>query len=409
MSLFSNISSDPPIEVFHLTELFNQDADPSKVNLGIGVYQDENGKTSTLPIIRSVEQQMANDLILTKNYLKATGLDIFCTAGLKLLLGEQSSAIKEKRACSIQSLSGTGALRIGLDFLYRNDYRIGYVSEPTWGNHQSILQTVGFEVRKYRYWNQEKLTLDIDGLINDLESAPEKSIIILHACSHNPTGCDPTHEQWMRISDTCKSRQLVPFFDIAYQGFSSGDLDMDAWSIRYFVHDAKHELFIAQSFAKNFSLYNERIGHLVGVFKSCDIVSKFRTQMTTIIRRNYSNPPVHGAYIVATILNNPNLYEEWKTNVRAMYERIHSMRQLFYSKLKQLNISGTWEHIIQQTGMFAYTGLNSRQCQLLIQKHHVYIMSDGRINVCAITLNNVDELVEKFYDVITNGDNGTKL
>ncbi|CAF0928806.1 unnamed protein product [Rotaria sp. Silwood1] len=409
MSLFRHISTDPHIEVFYLTELFNQDTNPSKVNLTIGVYQDENGKTLTLPLVRSVEQLMANDLTLTKNYLKVTGLDTFCTACLKLILGEQSLAIIENRACSIQSLSGTGALRIGLDFLYRNGFRMAYVSTPTWGNHESILQTVGFEIRKYRYWSKEKLTLDIDGFIADLESAPEKSVIILHACSHNPTGCDPTHEQWKRISEACKSRQLIPFFDIAYQGFSSGDLDADAWAIRYFVDEAKHELFIAQSFAKNFGLYNERIGHLVSVFKSCDIIPKYRTQMATIIRRNYSNPPVHGAYIVATILNNPTLYNEWKTNVRSMYERIHSMRQLFYSKLKQLNIPGTWEHIIQQTGMFAYTGLNPRQCQALIQQHHVYVMSDGRINVCAITLNNVDEIAQKFHDVITNYIDDPKL
>jgi aspartate aminotransferase len=402
MGLFNNIPTDPPIEVFHLTELFNQDANPSKVNLGIGVYQDENGKTLTLPVVRSVEQQMAQDLTLTKNYLKGTGLDAFCSACLKLVLGEQSSVIVENRACSIQSLSGTGALRIGLDFLYRNGFRTAYVSAPTWGNHDGILQTVGFEVRKYRYWSKEKLALDIDGLIADLEAAPEKSVVILHACAHNPTGCDPTHEQWIRISDVCKSRQLVPFFDLAYQGFSTGDLDQDAWAIRYFAHEAKHELFVAQSFAKNFSLYNERVGHLIGLFESRDVIPKFRTQMATIIRRNYSNPPAHGAYIVANVLNNSTMFGEWKNNVRAMYERIHSMRQLFYNKLKQLGTPGTWEHIIQQTGMFAYTGLNLRQCQVLIKQHHIYIMSDGRINVCAITAKNVDEVAQKFYDVITN-------
>ena len=221
-------------------------------------------------------------------------------------------------------------------------------------------------MRKYRYWSKEKLGLDIEGLIADLEAAPEKSVVILHACAvsfslrfrqfdsflfqHNPTGCDPTHEQWIRISETCKSRQLVPFFDIAYQGFSSGDLDADAWAIRYFVDEAKHEIFIAQSFAKNFSLYNERVGHLTGVFDSRDIIPKFRTQMATIVRRNYSNPPAHGAYIVSTILNNSTLLAEWKNNVRAMYERIRSMRQLFYNKLKQLGTPGSWEHIIQQTG-----------------------------------------------------------
>jgi aspartate aminotransferase len=240
------------------------------------------------------------------------------------------------------------------------------------GNHESILQTVGFEVRKYKYWSKEKLSLDIDGLIADLEVAPEKSVIILHACAvsilnvffsselqsiflfffqHNPTGCDPTREQWIRISDACKSRQLLPFFDIAYQGFSTGDLDQDAWAIRYFAHEAKHELLVAQSFAKNFSLYNERVGHLIGVFDSRDVIPKFRTQMATIIRRNYSNPPAHGAYIVSNVLNNPTLFGEWKNNVRAMYERIHSMRQLFYNKLKQLGTPGTWEHIIQQTGI----------------------------------------------------------
>lgn len=246
---------------------------------------------------------------------------------------------------------------------------------------------------------------------------------------HNPTGCDPTHEQWIRIAEVCKARQLVPFFDMAYQGFSTGDLDQDAWAIRYFAHEAKLELFVAQSFAKNFSLYCERVGHLVGVFDSRDVIPKFRTQMSTVIRRNYSNPPAHGAYIVATILNNPTLFGEWKNNVRAMYERIASMRQSFYNKLKQLGTPGSWEHIIQQTGktnvntktktkkcfrlifqgMFAYTGLSPRQCQVLVQQHHIYIMSSGRINVCAITPKNVDEVAQKFYEVVTNVSNDPNL
>ncbi|CAF0945806.1 unnamed protein product [Didymodactylos carnosus] len=409
MGFFDCISSDPPIEIFRLTELFNNDKNPSKVNLGAGVYQDENGKMSTLSVVRAVEQSMAQDLTLDKSYLKPIGQDSFCQACLELVLGKQSSSIIENRACSIQGLSGTGCLTIGLKFLYRNGYKIGYISSPTWSNHGSILQSIGFDVKQYRYWNKDKLNLDIDGLLQDLQDAPENSVIILHACSHNPTGCDPTHEQWQQISDVIKQRKLFPFFDFAYHGFSSGDLDQDAWSIRYFADHQKHELLVAQSFAKNFSLYNERIGHLMGIFSSTDIIPKFRSQLTTIIRQIYSNPPVHGARIVATILNNPTLCLQWKDNVRAMYERIQSMRQLLYTKLKQLGTPGNWDHIITQHGMFAFTGLNSRQCQILVQQHHIYLMNDGRINICGITQNNVDQVSKSFYDVVTTMVDDLKL
>ncbi|CAF0962453.1 unnamed protein product [Didymodactylos carnosus] len=409
MGRFDSISTDPPIDVFHLTELFENDGNPSKVNLGVGVFQDENGKTPTLPVVRSVEQSMAQDLTLDKNYLKSVGLDSFCQACLKLVLGEQSSSIIENRACSIQGLSGTGCLTIGLEFLYRNGYKIGYISSPTWSNHLSIMQAIGFDVKRYRYWNKEKLNLDIDGLLQDLQDAPENSVILLHACAHNPTGCDPTREQWQQISDVIKQRKLFPFFDFAYQGFSTGDLDQDAWPIRYFADHQKHELLVAQSFSKNFSLYNERVGHLTGVFSSRDIIPKFRSQLTTIIRRIYSNPPAHGAHIVATILCNPTLYSEWKNNVRTMFERIQSMRQLFYTKLKQLGTPGNWDHIITQHGMIAFTGLNPRQCQTLLQQHHIYLMSDGRINICAITQKNIDQISKSFYEVITTVADDPKL
>ncbi|CAF1474487.1 unnamed protein product [Adineta steineri] len=399
-SHFASIESNPPIEVWRLIKLFKEDTNPNKVNLGIGVYQDDKGKTETLPVVRYVEQELAENNATNKMYLEHTGLGSYCDSGLKLVLGEDSPCVIEQRAVSVQSLGGTGGLRIGFEFLYQNGYTTVYLPTPTWPNHAAILQAINIEVVEYRYWNSDKLSIDIDGLLEDLSMAPPKSVILLHACAHNPTGSDPTREQWMKIGAMIRQKEHIAFFDLAYQGFSTGDLDEDAWAIRYFAHDLNLELFVAQSFSKNFVLYSERVGQLIGVFHKSDVISAFQSQVTTIIWSLYLTPPDHGARVVSTILNDPILMNEWKFNVKSMSERIKSTRYQLYTKLRLLNTPGNWEHIITQTGMFAYTGLTQAQCRILGERHSCYLTLNGRINVCAITTKNVDYIAEQIYQVL---------
>ncbi|CAF1562128.1 unnamed protein product, partial [Didymodactylos carnosus] len=302
--------------------------------------------------------------------------EAYCESGLTLVLGVDSVCRKEDRACSVQGLGGTGT------------------------NHETMLKEAGFEVREYRYWNKKTFNIDFVGLLEDLEDAPAKSVILLHGCAHNPTGCDPTKEQWQQIAEIIQRRHLFPFFDLAYQGFASGDLDEDAWSIRYFADTLNLELFVAQSFSKNLGLYSDRIGQLIACFHFPETVPIFLSQITLVVSRNYLTPPQHGAEIVSTVLNTEELYQEWILDVRRMYSRIQTIRQKLYTRLNELGTPGTWTHIITQTGMFAFTGLNPQQCRTLVHEHHCYIPSNGRVNMCAITKENVDHVAESVHQVI---------
>ncbi|XP_025832027.1 aspartate aminotransferase, cytoplasmic [Agrilus planipennis] len=320
-----------------------------------------------------------------------------------MLLGENNPVLTENRTFGIQCLSGTGALRVGAEFLANNlGYSTFYYSKPTWENHRLVFLNAGFkEPKEYRYWDEQKRGLDIDGLLEDLRNAPENSVIILHACAHNPTGCDPTQEQWTKIADVMEERKLFPFFDSAYQGFASGDLDKDAWSVRYFISRG-FELFCAQSFAKNFGLYNERVGNLACVLKSPESVAPVKSQITWTIRGMYSNPPNHGARIVAYVLSNPKLYEEWRDNIRAMSSRIIEMRKALRSTLETLVTPGNWEHITTQIGMFSYTGLNANQSEHMVKKYHIYMLRSGRISMCGLTSSNVEYVANAIKETLND-------
>ncbi|PNF24613.1 Aspartate aminotransferase, cytoplasmic, partial [Cryptotermes secundus] len=311
-SRFSVVKVGPPIEVFAVNKAYLDDTSDLKVNLSVGAYRTDEGKPWVLPVVRKTEKQLADDETLNHEYLPVLGLDACSSAATKMLLGADSSAFAQGRAFGVQTLSGTGALRVGAEFLLRQlKYTTFYYSSPTWENHHLLFTNAGFtEPRQYRYWNAETRSLDLDGFLEDLRAAPKDSVIILHACAHNPTGCDPTHEQWTQIADVIEERQLFPFFDSAYQGFASGDLEKDAWAVRYFA-DRGFELLCAQSFAKNFGLYNERVGNLTMVVKDVGDLLAVKSQLTLIVRGMYSNPPNHGGRIVATVLNNPQLLEEW--------------------------------------------------------------------------------------------------
>lgn len=306
---------------------------------------------------------------MDKEYAGITGVPAFCKSAAVLAYGSGSDAIKNDRIAITQSISGTGALRIGGEFLnrfYPHAKKI-YIPTPSWANHNAVFKDSGLEVVKYKYYNKDTIGLDFDGMIADLEAAPSNSIILLHACAHNPTGIDPTEEQWKVISDTMKAKSHYPFFDMAYQGFASGDTDKDAFAVRYFQSQG-HNFCIAQSFAKNMGLYGERVGAFSICCDSAEEKKRVDSQIKILVRPLYSNPPVHGARIASEILNNPDLNKQWLGEVKGMADRIISMRALLKKNLQDLGSKHNWDHITSQIGMFAYTGLTPEQMSKLAKE-----------------------------------------
>lgn len=401
-SVYDICEKGPAIEVFALNRAFLEDKHPNKANLGVGAYRTNEGKPWVLPVVRKTEIKIASDESINHEYLPVLGTEPYTRAATTLLLGADSEALASKRAFGVQTLSGTGALRIGAEFLRRNMKRtVFYYSDPTWENHHKVFMDAGFETpRTYRYWNQTTRSIDFEGLLADLEAAPEGAVIILHACAHNPTGCDPTMEQWVQIADLMERKNLFPFFDSAYQGFASGDPDHDAKAVRYFVGRG-FEILCAQSFAKNFGLYCERVGNLTVVQKSAATTEAVASQLTLLVRGMYSNPPAFGSRIVSTVLNDESLRQEWMDSIKTMSGRIRTMRQKLFERLTELKTPGTWNHIVEQIGMFSYTGLNEKQVRLLIDEFHIYLLKSGRINMCGLNENNVDYIAKAINEVVT--------
>lgn len=404
-SLFAEVPLAPPDAVFGLQKEFSDDSHPQKVNLGVGVYKDEGGKSYTLPVVGSVEAAIALDKTLTHDYLSIGGLKDMCQAATKLALGNESIAIVEDRVCAVQSLSGTGSISLGAMFLKKfYPSEVIYISKPTWGNHHKICLAAGYkDVREYRYFNAKTNGIDMEGMLEDLRNAPKGSVILLHACAHNPTGVDPTTDEWEKIADVMQEKSHFAFFDMAYQGFVSGDPDIDAAAIRYFVSRGM-ELLCGQSFAKIFGIYNERAGNLCVVCSDSKAALAVHSQLCAIIRPLYSNPPNHGARIVATILNNPALTAEWRDQLRGMADRIRNARKNLYGKIKALGTPGDWQHLLNQCGMFFFSGLNPKQVEYLKQKHHIYMLKSGRINVCGVNPMTLDYIAQAIHDAVTNTD-----
>ncbi|XP_037933019.1 aspartate aminotransferase, cytoplasmic-like [Teleopsis dalmanni] len=401
-SVFDGVKGGPAIEVFALNRAFIEDKDPNKANLGVGAYRTNEGKPWVLPVVRKAEIQVASNEEINHEYLPVLGNEAFRNAATGLLLGNDSIAIQENRAFGVQTLSGTGALRLGANLLCNLMDRVHfYYSNPTWENHHKVFTDAGFKhANVYRYWDTNRHVIDFEGLIADLKDAPEHSVIILHACAHNPTGMDPTQEQWKEIADVMERKNLFPFFDSAYQGFASGDPDRDAWAVRYFV-ERGFELVCAQSFAKNFGLYCERVGNLTVVQRNPSTTANVQSQLTLLVRGAYSNPPAFGSRIVELVLNDEELRAEWMESIQTMSNRIRAMREALVGNLKQLGTPGNWNHIIKQIGMFSYTGLNEEQVANLIKDHHIYLLKSGRINMCGINENNVEYIAKAIYDVVT--------
>jgi aspartate aminotransferase len=400
-SVFAGLAQAPEDPILGVTVAFNKDPSPVKVNLGVGAYRTEEGKPLVLNVVRRAEQMLVNDPTRYKEYLPITGLADFNKLSAKLIFGPDSPAIQENRVTTVQCLSGTGSLRVGGEFLARHYHELTiYIPQPTWGNHIKVFTLSGLTVRTYRYYDPATRGLDLKGLLEDLSSAPTGAIVLLHACAHNPTGVDPTLDQWEQIRQLMRSKSLLPFFDSAYQGFASGCLDKDAQSVRMFVADGG-ELLMAQSYAKNMGLYGERVGALSIVCGSADVAGRVESQLKLVTRPMISNPPIHGASIVATILKDSEMFHEWTLELRAMADRIINMRQQLFDALKTRGTPGDWTHIIKQIGMFTFTGLSSEQVAFMRQEYHIYMTSDGRISMAGLNTKNLPHLADAIHAAVT--------
>ncbi|KAI4093472.1 MAG: hypothetical protein LQ344_002885 [Seirophora lacunosa] len=398
----------PEDPLFGLMTAYRKDTFEKKVDLGIGAYRDNNAKPWVLPVIKKAEAILQKDPNLNHEYLPITGLADFTSAAQKLVLGADSSAIREKRVTSLQTISGTGAIHLGGLFLSKfymrpNDQAI-YVSSPTWANHNQIFSNVNLPIKPYPYFSPQTKGLDYDGMRDTISSAPEGSIILLHACAHNPTGVDPTRAQWADIATVIRSRKHFPFFDCAYQGFASGDLENDAWAVRYFVEQG-FELCIAQSFAKNFGLYGERAGafHFVtGPGPDAEsTIGRIGSQLTILQRSEISNPPAYGARVASLVLNDAELFKEWEANLRTMAGRIIDMRKALRAKLEELNgKEGSWKHITDQIGMFSFTGLTEAQVLKVREDAHIYMTKNGRISMAGANTGNVEYIAKAIEKVV---------
>lgn len=389
----------PPDAILGITEAFKKDSNPNKLNLGVGAYRDDSGKPYVLPTVRKAEEIILSKK-LEKEYAPITGVPDFTNACSKLAFGADSVVVKEKLNATTQTISGTGALRIAGAFLERffPGPKDIWMPTPTWGNHKPIFMDCGLGIKQYRYFDPKTVGFDFNGCMEDIAKIPEGSVILFHACAHNPTGVDPKMEQWKEISDLVKKRNLFPFFDMAYQGFASGDCDRDAQAVRHFISEG-HSMLVAQSFAKNMGLYGERAGHVTAVCSSEEEAQRVLSQIKILVRPMYSNPPIHGARVAATILNDTELYSEWLLEVKGMADRIITMRQMLVDNLKKEGSTHNWSHITDQIGMFCFTGLKPEQVERLTKDYSVYLTKDGRISVAGVSSSNVGYLAKAMHDV----------
>jgi len=408
--MFQHITEAPPDPILGTTTAFKNDPATMKINLGVGAYRTAEGKPYVLPIVQKAEQEALDTQAkggIDKEYSTIDGPDPLKAQTQKLLFGEDCAAIKEGRIASIQALSGTGSLRVCAEFIVTHLPKAAqtvYMSDPTWGNHPAIFQKANCTVKTYPYWKAETKSLDFDGMLAGLKAAPAGSQVLLHSCAHNPTGIDPTEAQWQQIADVVQERQLVAILDSAYQGYASGDLDKDAYSIRLFLSRGI-EFFVCQSFAKNLGLYGERIGMLHAVCKDKDNADRVLSQMKLVVRPMYSSPPIHGAHLVMNILGVPQNYAQWKKELKEMADRILEVRGLLRSGLEQKGTPGKWNHITDQIGMFSYTGLSEKACEALTQDHHIYLLKSGRISLAGLNKGNVQYMVDAVHSVLS----GSKL
>ena len=391
-SLFAAVEMAPRDPILGLNEQFNADPNPNKVNLGVGVYYDENGKLPLLKCVEAAEKQMA-EAPKARGYLPIDGIAAYDKAVQGLVFGENSEVVASARVATVQGLGGTGGLKVGADFLKKvNPNAKVLISDPSWENHRALFTNAGFTVETYPYYDAAKKGVNFEGMLGALKAAPAGTVAVLHACCHNPTGYDITAEQWTQVVETVKARGLVAFLDMAYQGFGEGIAE-DGTVISQFLA-AGIDFFVSTSFSKSFSLYGERVGALSVVCESKDEAARVLSQLKIVIRTNYSNPPTHGAQVVATVLTTPALRKMWEEELAGMRVRIKAMRTALVEKLAAAGLKQDFSFITAQKGMFSYSGLTKEQMQRLRSEFGIYGVDSGRICVAALNEKNIDAVVK---------------
>lgn len=397
-SPFSAIEQAPPDPIIGLTEAFNADQNPKKVNLGVGVYQDSSGKVPLLDVVRKAQDHW-RETENTKSYLPIDGLAAYNKAVQNLLFGQDAAVITEGRAVTVQALGGTGALKVGADFLRRFfSHSEVWISDPSWENHRMLFEAAGFKVNSYPYYDAETRGLNFGAMLQSLEQLPANSIVVLHARCHNPTGVDLTRDQWKIVIDLFHSSGLIPFIDFAYHGFGEG-LNDDAFAVKAFA-DAGIPCLIASSFSKSFALYRERVGALTIVTRGGEESKRILSQVKRIIRTNYSSPASHGAQIVAAVLDDAQLRKDWEAELDSMRVRIQEMRELFVATLREKGVEQDFSFITRQRGMFSYSGLNRAAVDRLRDEYGIYIVGSGRICLAALNRDNIGYVCEAIAEVL---------
>ena len=397
-SLLSRVEMAPRDPILGLNEQFAADPNPNKVNLGIGVYTDADGKLPLLACVKAGEAQLMQTP-KPRGYLPIDGIAAYDKAVQGLVFGADHEAVTSGRIATVQGLGGTGGLKVGADFLKRlNPDAKVLISDPSWENHRALFEAAGFTVGTYPYYDAAKQGVNFDAMLAALNAAASGTIVVLHACCHNPTGYDISPAQWAQVIAVLKARNQVPFLDMAYQGFGEGIAE-DGAVIQQFL-TAGMDFFVATSFSKSFSLYGERVGALSVVCASKDEAARVLSQLKRVIRTNYSNPPTHGAQVVATVLASPELRAQWEQELAGMRDRIRAMRTALVEKLSAAGVKGDLSYITRQKGMFSYSGLSPEQMERLRTEFGVYGVSTGRICVAAINLHNVDYVAKAIATVM---------
>jgi aromatic-amino-acid transaminase len=398
-SPLASVEMAPRDPILGLTELYKADTRSSKVNLGVGVYYDDDGKVPLLECVRRAEQQLVTSAT-PRAYLPIDGLPAYGPAIQRLVFGNDSTAVAEDRIVTLQTLGGTGALKVGADFLKRisPDAQV-WISDPSWENHRGLFEAAGFVVNSYPYYDAAARGVNFKAMMDSLRSLPAGSIVLLHACCHNPTGVDLSDQQWKDVVAVVKQRELIPFLDIAYQGFGDG-IDADAHAVRMFA-ESMAPVFVANSFSKTFSLYGERVGGLSVVTQDSDEAARILSQIKRVIRTNYSNPPTHGGQIVTTVLNDEQLRALWVSELETMRDRIRDMRQSLAQSIRQRLPLVDFSFVTQQRGMFSYSGLSKEQVRRLREEFSVYAIDSGRICIAALNSHNIDYVADAVASVVS--------
>ena len=395
--MLENVERVPGDAILGLIQTFKADDNPNKVDLGVGVYRDENGQTPILESVREAEKtRLAKET--TKAYIGSHGDPDFGEAVLKLVFGHNSPILTANRASATQAPGGTGALRLAGDFCRAQFPNASiWLPEPTWPNHIGVFNASGLPIKRYTYVDDDN-HLDFAGMLADLKTAPAGDIVLLHASCHNPTGFDLNRDQWQQILDVVRERDVLPMIDFAYQGFGDG-LEDDAYGLRL-ITESCGEALVTQSCSKNFGIYRERTGCLIAVAKNESAMQDVRSQLATVARGNYSNPPAHGAAIVSTILGSHDLRALWQDEVSAMRERIKKLRAAMVDALQPYGLDERFEYIANQRGMFSYTGLSSHQVERLKNDYSIYMVSSGRANIAGLQQDNLDYVASAISDVV---------